>query len=187
MKLRTFLLIVFVSIQFVPFVFSQQESSPSELDACSYLSTEKVEEVFGERTKAPKATGAEEPQPKATTAALSACTWESVAQRDGLPKRSVTLWVRRAPAAINDSPQVMEGFRKDPQTGADRQLQAIPGLGDLSFWSSGKLGAQTRAELDAMKKDVVVQVILIGYKDAITDQSFAKQIVEDVWQKLRID
>jgi hypothetical protein len=176
--------IISVLLIFIPILYGEEKKTPSQLDACSLLSPTRVEEFLGEKAKQPTPVGAEEPQPTATSAAISACTWESVAQSAGLPSKSIYLWVRRAPAAVNDSEQVMEQFRKDPKTGAARDLQALPGFGEAALWMTGRIGKQKRLEMNVMKKDLVAQVVLTGYEDAIAAQNTARAIVEKVWEKL---
>jgi hypothetical protein len=165
-------------------LYSAETKNPSQLDACSLLSGTRAEEFLGEKVQQPKQVGAEEPQPTAASAAISACTWESVSQKRELPAKTIYLWVRRAPAADNDSAQVMEAFRKDTKTGAPRELQALPGFGDTALWLTERLGNQKRLEMNVMKKDLVVQVVLTGYEDAIAAQNTARAIVEKVWEKL---
>lgn len=88
---------------------------------------------------------------------------------------------------MNDSTRVMEAFQKDPKTGAPRELQALPGFGDMTLWKTERIGKQKRLEMDAMKKDLVVQLVLTEYKDAITAQTTAQAIVEKVWEKLGLN
>jgi hypothetical protein len=176
--------IIFVLLICIPTLYAAETKTPSQLDACSLLSATRVEEFLGEKVQQPKQVGSDEPQPTATTAAISACTWETVSQKRELPSKSIYLWVRRAPAADNDSGQVMEAFRKDPKTGAPRDLQALPGFGEVALWMTERLGKQKRLEMNVLKKDLLVQVVLTGYEDAIAAQNTARAIVEKVWEKL---
>jgi hypothetical protein len=179
--------IISVLLICIPALYGAETKTPSQLDACSLLSATRAEEFLGEKVQQPKQVGADEPQPTATTAAVSTCTWESVSQKRELPSKSIYLWVRRAPAAENDSGQVMEAFRKDPKTGAPRELQAIPGFGEAALWMTERLGKQKRLEMNVMKKDLVVQVVLTGYEDAIAAQNTARAIVEKAWEKLGVN
>src|SRR5688572_21917954 len=139
MKL-TLMLLLLLFILIAPVVFSEEKKTPSQLDACSLLSTESAQEILGEPTKPGKQLARRSLNRKQPPRLFLPASGESVAARNGNPKRSIYLWVRRAPAADNDSAAVMEAFRKDPRSGASREVQAIPGFGDTSFWWTGKSG-----------------------------------------------
>ena len=182
---RLFVIVLFLLLS-AGLCAAASKKPPASVDACSLLSSASVEKMLGEKIQSPKMEGSEQPQPEAMNAALSNCTWATVAQKNGMPKRSLYLWIRQAPAAVNDSSQVMEGLRLDPKTHVGRPVEALTDFGESAFWMSGKANGTTRLEMDAMKKDLVVQVVLTGFDDAIAAESQAKGAIESVWKKLGV-